>query len=139
MIPERPHRRTAETVVSRFRAGDDFEDLARNYSQAESKAGGGDLGFVREGKLNPPLLEKSVFSLQPGQISEPFETGAGFYIYLAGQKISSRQLNYEESKPLLKKLMASKYSEKNLESFLVQLRSRSRIQVKQENLNKLKF
>ncbi|MFH2068092.1 MAG: peptidylprolyl isomerase [Candidatus Omnitrophota bacterium] len=130
--------KTAENIGDRHRKGESFEDLARKYSEAPSKSRGGDLGFVREGKLSERLA-RVAFSLSPGQVSPPISTEAGYYILMAGQNIPSRQLSYEESTPLLKKIMYSKYGEKNFKDFLVSLRAKSKIKTMEANLEKMEF
>jgi len=131
-------RKTIENIIDRYRKGESFEDLARKYSESPSKGQGGDLGFVREGKL-PEQLARIAFAMLPGQISPPIQTEAGYYVLLAGQNIPSRQLSYEESIPLLKKIMYSKYGEKNFKDFLVNLRAKSKIKMTEANLEKMEF
>ena len=131
-------RKTTENIIDRYRKGENFEDLARKYSEAPSKARGGDLGFVREGKL-PEQLARIAFTMSPGQISLPIQTETGYYILMAGQNIPSRQLSYEESIPLLKKIMYSKYGEKNYTDFIAGLRAKSKIKMTEANLEKMEF
>ena len=131
-------RKTAENIIDRYRKRESFEDMARKYSEAPSKGRGGDLGFVREGKL-PEQLARIAFTMSPGQISPPIQTEAGYYVLMAGQNIPSRQLSYEESIPLLKKIMYSKYGEKNFKDFLVSLRAKSKIKMMGANLEKMEF
>ena len=130
--------KTAEDIIARYRKGESFEDMARKYSEAPSKGRGGDLGFVREGKLDE-RLSRVAFSLSPGQISPPIQIETGYYIFMAGQNIPSRQLSYEESIPLLKKIMYSKYGEDNFKNFLVDLRAKSKIKIVGDNLEKMEF
>ena len=130
--------KTAENVISRYRKGESFEDLARKYSEAPSKGRGGDLGFVREGKV-PEQLARIAFTMSPGQISQPIQTETGYYVLMAGQSIPGRQLSYDESIPLLKKIMYSKYGENNFQKFLVDLRAKSKIKIVGGNLEKMEF
>jgi peptidyl-prolyl cis-trans isomerase D len=69
----------AETLRARAVAGEDFEALARRYSQHPSKANGGDLGLLpKTGADNP--LEKLLFSLKPGDISPVMSTQDGAFL-----------------------------------------------------------
>ena len=131
-------RATAENVVRRCKEGENFEDLAQKYSQAPSAPSGGDLGFIREGKI-PKQLEEVAFKLFPNQVSSPIQTEGGFYILKAGQKILSRQLDYKEAVPLIKKMLASKYGEQNYKDFLKDLRAKARIKVVGEAIEKIRF
>lgn len=131
-------RKTAENIIARYRKGENFEDLARKYSEAPNKDRGGDLGFVREGTL-PAQLAQIAFTLSPGQISPPVQTEVGYYILMAGQKIPSRQLSYEESIPLLKKITYNIYGKKNYTDFITALRAKSKIKTMEANLDKMEF
>jgi peptidyl-prolyl cis-trans isomerase D len=73
-------RRRAEDLARRIRAGADFEELAREYSEdTASAAGGGDLGFFGRGQMVPEF-ESVAFAQDPGQVSEPVLSPFGFHI-----------------------------------------------------------
>jgi peptidyl-prolyl cis-trans isomerase C len=131
-------RKIAEDIIARCRKGESFEDLARKYSEVPSKGRGGDLGFVREGKL-PEQLARIAFAMTPGQISSPIQTETGYYVLMVGQNIPSRQLGYEESIPLIKKIMYNKNGENNFKDFLANLRAKSKIKIMGANLEKMEF
>lgn len=59
--------------------GENFNDLARVYSDDKSAASGGNLGWFGSGELNPQL-EEALDKMQPGQISEPIRTPMGWYL-----------------------------------------------------------
>lgn len=64
----------------RIRGGADFAELARGHSNdTVSAADGGDLGWVSPGDLVPEFQEV-MDSLNPGQVSEPFQTQFGWHI-----------------------------------------------------------
>jgi parvulin-like peptidyl-prolyl isomerase len=70
----------AQTVIERLKAGEDFGDLARELSlDTASGANGGDLGFVPRGRFVEPI-DKAVFSLPIGEISEPIESQFGWHV-----------------------------------------------------------
>jgi peptidyl-prolyl cis-trans isomerase SurA len=69
----------AERVLARVRRGEEFGQVARQASEGPSASDGGELGWLRRGTVQPDV-EKVAFGLQPGQISEPIHTKAGFQI-----------------------------------------------------------
>jgi len=70
----------AERVREMAAEGEDFEDLARRFSDDPgSRDNGGDLGWFRRGAM-VEAFEEAAFNLPPGQISQPVETDFGFHI-----------------------------------------------------------
>ena len=67
-------------INERLESGESFADLAREHSQDPgSAADGGSLGEVERG-IMVQAFEASLFSLQPGQISEPVKTNFGWHL-----------------------------------------------------------
>lgn len=73
-------RKEAEGVLARVLAGEDFEALAREYSDDSSAASGGDLGFNARGVM-VPAFDEVAWSLEPSQTHDQLvETEFGFHI-----------------------------------------------------------
>lgn len=60
--------------------GASFIDMAKEYSDDPNSESGGDLGYIGKGTLNELSFEEKIFSLKPGQISQPFESRLGWHI-----------------------------------------------------------
>ncbi len=56
--------------ISKITTTEAFAATARQYSASESRANGGDLGWVSLAKL-PPGLQSIILELKPGQVSDP--------------------------------------------------------------------
>ena len=73
-------RSTAQMILERARAGEDFAALAKEYSQDTGTASnGGDLGFFGRGRMVKPF-EEAAFGMDVGQVSDLVETTFGFHI-----------------------------------------------------------
>ncbi len=89
----------ARLVLDSIRAGGDFADFARRYSEdAATAADGGDLGFWKRGEFVPDF-EEIVFSLKEGEISDIVETRRGFHIVRLderrGDKVRARHILFK--------------------------------------------
>ena len=73
-------QKQAEALTARIRAGESFEDLARQYSQdGGTSAQGGDLGLILESQM-PGELGDAIFSMFEGDIEGPVKTDFGFHV-----------------------------------------------------------
>ena len=87
-------RSTAQGILERARAGEDFAALAEEYSQDTGTASnGGDLGFFGRGRMVKPF-EEAAFDMEVGQVSDLVETTFGFHI------IKVEAIQPERVKPL---------------------------------------
>lgn len=70
----------AEDVLAKVKAGGDFGDLAKQYSEDPGSASnGGDLGTFGHGQMVIEF-ENAAFALQPGQVSDLVKTKFGYHI-----------------------------------------------------------
>ena len=86
---------TAQEAYSMIRAGKDFGEIAREYSEDKVSAKkGGDLGWLKEGSIDA-RFSKTLFELERGAVSEPFETPFGFHVVklVEGPKVVKRPLS----------------------------------------------
>lgn len=72
-------RALAESLQQRAAAGEDFAQLAQQYSQDGSASSGGDLGYFGRGRMVAPF-EEAAFQLQPGEVSPVVETPFGYHV-----------------------------------------------------------
>ncbi|MDH5675884.1 MAG: peptidylprolyl isomerase [Myxococcales bacterium] len=69
-----------QEVHSKLTSGGDFAKLAEEFSEDRvTGKRGGDLGWLREGSIDPRFSTK-VFAMKQDELSEPFETTFGYHI-----------------------------------------------------------
>ncbi|WP_322800883.1 peptidylprolyl isomerase [Thermoflexus sp.] len=91
----------ARQLLARLQHGEDFIELARQYSENEATRDlGGDLGWFARGTLAIPELEEAAFSTPPGQVVL-VKTPHGYHLLLVVEKDPARPLS-EDQKDLLR-------------------------------------
>jgi len=94
-------REKAQALLDRVRAGEDFAELAKEYSDDPGSAElGGDLGWFRRGRMVREF-EDAAFELYDGQVSELVKTIFGYHIikverYRAGERQARHILTIPE-------------------------------------------
>ncbi|MFD2261358.1 peptidylprolyl isomerase [Lacibacterium aquatile] len=82
-------KQIADTILTELGKGATFTQVARQFSNAAAASTGGDLGWVRQGQLEPEL-ERAAASLVQGQVSAPIKTLVGYHIlYLRDKRLSA--------------------------------------------------
>jgi peptidyl-prolyl cis-trans isomerase SurA len=76
-IPELKKR--AETTLQRIKDGEDFGEMAKRFSDSNTKTQGGFLGMYKRGELSKELEDK-VFNMKKNELTEVTETKQGFLI-----------------------------------------------------------
>ncbi len=80
---EEQARSKMQALQLRIRQGENFGELAQNYSEDSKTApNGGDLGFIPESSLDKanPELRSIILAMSPGQVSKIIHTGEGYRI-----------------------------------------------------------
>lgn len=81
----------AAKVVDRFKAGEKFEDLARELSQDSKRTKGGDWGWQPRADLKPEF-SKPLFALEKGQATAPIiAPEAAYILYVEDRKFAGIQ------------------------------------------------
>ncbi len=79
-----------KAIKEKLDNGADFTETAKQFSDGPNAENGGDLGFISKGTLGLLEFEEKVFSMDVGQISEPFETRLGFHVVTVEEKKNGR-------------------------------------------------
>ncbi len=121
---------TAMMVLDSLKNGANFENLAIKYSiDPSAKTNRGDLGYFVWGQMDPTFQE-NVFKMQPGEISEPFETRYGWHIV----KVTDRAENelrgtFGKMKDQIKTSIESGLKNEKLNAYLTEMREKYPIHI----------
>jgi peptidyl-prolyl cis-trans isomerase SurA len=122
-------RNKAEGLRTSVLNGDDFNQVARLYSQGSTAKDGGTLGTFRKGEL-PPQLEAVVFQLSKGQISDVIQTRTGFEILKVEDHLQPGLQPLEKVEPDIRNSLHAQKMQPRMRDYLAELREQSYIIVK---------
>ncbi|XQY91188.1 foldase protein PrsA [Metabacillus sp. HB246100] len=89
---------TANEVKDKLNAGQDFIELAQEYSTDTASAeSGGDLGYFGEGSMVAEF-EEAAFSMKVDEVSEPVKTEYGYHIIKVTDIQQASEASFNESK-----------------------------------------
>lgn len=121
----------AKKILERVKAGEDFNELAVEYSiDPSAKYNRGDLGYFSTGEMVPEF-ETAAFALEPGEVSDLVKTSYGYHIIKVEDK---KVLTFEEVKPQLEQQMLPQYKNQFLSTYFSDLKSKTEIIIYKENL-----
>jgi peptidyl-prolyl cis-trans isomerase SurA len=119
----------AREIVTKARAGEDFAALAKTYSQAPSRAHGGDIGQLSQGEIHPDL-EKEAFALPVGGVSDPLPGEGGFRIIRVAAKTSGSTTPFDAAKDRVRdRLMMARF-ETAYEAYMQELRKNASVELR---------
>ncbi|MGD0426424.1 MAG: peptidylprolyl isomerase [Candidatus Acidiferrales bacterium] len=122
-------QKKAEDLRNRVMKGDDFNEIAKRYSEGSTAKDGGELGTFKQSEL-APQLEEVVFKMEKGQITDVIQTKTGFEVlkvenhYLAGLQPQAKVENEIMNRIYMQKM------EPQMRDYLGQLREESYVMVK---------
>ena len=106
----------AEDILKKIKAGEDFAELAKKYSEAGDASKGGDLDWMLTDSLSPQLSDP-ISKLKPGETTEVIQTEGGFHILKIEDKKDRRIKPFEEVKDeIAKKISLDLAKEEALET-----------------------
>ncbi len=120
-------RAKAQDVLKQVKAGGNFADLAKKYSDDPGSAkNGGSLGFIGKGRTVPEF-EKAAFSLPKGGTSDLVQSSYGFHIIHVDDKQDAHLKSVDEIKsqvePLIKQQKAGQAAQAAANELLSQARN----------------
>lgn len=120
-------RARAEAALQAIRGGLSFEEAARRYHEdPRAAAVGGDRTTLVRGGTDP-AVERAVFGLRAGEVSDLVQSGPIFSVYKVEQRLEAATTPFEQAREgLAARLRASKRS-RALSDLVMGLRDKARI------------
>lgn len=124
-------RQKAQSILTRIKQGEDFVELAKNFSEDPTGRKGGDLGFFSKGDMVPEFDEQ-VFLLKPGEVSELVRTKFGFHIIKVEEFKDSEQTPYEKVEKNIIAYLKQMKSQESFDNYIQKLKQKAKIQMRED-------
>ena len=128
----------AEDIRKRLNKGENMDDLARQYSITPEAEMGGEVGWVSKGDLHESM-EKPIFALPVGRISQITKTSYGYHIFEVQSKRAEGLKSLYEAMDEIESILFLGKQEAFYERWLIQLRGLFPVRVDKDLLATLEL
>jgi len=118
-----------KTIYEEVRGGEDFGELARQYSNGPNASTGGDLGYLGSGEMDP-AIEEAVKGLEPGQTSEAIKKPEGTYIIQLVDKRDEEPLPLKEVEGRIFEKLFNRAMEERFKTWLEGVKKFAHIEIR---------
>ncbi len=134
LVSSEQAEKNIEAVRQRLVAGEDFAKVAKETSEDTATAAlGGDLGWFAAGAYGPRVAEV-VQKLGNGEISQPFQTEAGWHVLqLVDTRTTDKTSDLQRDQA--RNMIFQRKAEDEYESFLRQIRSEAYVEIRLPGAN----
>ena len=123
-------RRRGEDVYTRVMGGEDFGELAREFSDDTATAkNGGRLGVLKRGELAPDI-EKAILRLSPGEHSPPFRSELGYHLFEVESKETLAGEQLAQARNQIRDILYKQKYEVRLNEWLAEIRGKAIIEMR---------
>ena len=117
-------KQKADEVLAKLKAGGNFADLAKKYSDDPSKDNGGELGWIGRGRI--PDIEDQIFALNKGQTSDVLHSALGFNIVRVEDKRTAHVQSLDEVRTTIEPIVRQELGARATETLANDVRTLAR-------------
>lgn len=111
----------AAAILERFKKGEKFDELAKEFSRDGRRSKGGDWGWMKRSELQPAYSEP-LFALKKGEVTNPIILNEGcFLLYAEDRKYAGIQ-SIDEVRDQIERIIVTQMSRSAQERWLERLR-----------------
>ena len=118
-------------LKERLDKGENFEELAKLYSEDASNSTGGNLGWLSPGDT-VPAFEQAMNALTPGQVSEPVKSQFGWHLIQVIER-RTQDVSIERRKQAARQAIRTRKSDVVIQEWITQLRDQAYIELRLED------
>jgi peptidyl-prolyl cis-trans isomerase SurA len=111
----------ANQILARLKAGEKFEDLAKEYSRDARRSKGGDWGWMQRSSFKPEFSDPA-FNLKKGEVSAPILLPEGCYILYAEDRHYAGIQPLDEVRDQIERILVQQMTNNTREKWLERLR-----------------
>ncbi len=129
LVDEQQAMQIARDLRERIENGEDFAELAREFSDDPTSANlGGDLGWFPPRQFGD-RFESMLVNLEDGELSEPFQTQAGWHVI---QRTGYRETDItdEAMANMARQTIMQRRAESEIESYIRQMREEAFVEIR---------
>lgn len=116
-------RNRAAEARAKLAAGEDFEKISKEYSEAPS------VGSIEQGKM-VPAIEKEVFGLKIDQVSQPVEVDGGVYVFKVIGIVPGRVESLQEAREQIYAKLFDKQFQDKFKEWIDKLRKKNYVEIR---------
>jgi peptidyl-prolyl cis-trans isomerase C len=132
------NRKEAEQVMEKLRNKGDFAKLAKEYSiDLPMAREGGSMGTIEKGRTLPEL-DKALFILNVGEISDIVETRFGFHILTVDEIITTQYRPFDEVSESIKKAILLQKEAKAFDEMYEKLGKKAKVEIFEDRVQAAK-
>jgi len=121
-----------DNVYNKLKAGEDFDALAKQYSQGPNAEKGGDIGYIEKGQMLE-TLDKTIFKLKAGEFSEPVKSEIGYHVFKVEDIKYGESANLEEVQKDIQLMLFQNKFKVMVSEWLSNLKKKAYISIKQQS------
>jgi peptidyl-prolyl cis-trans isomerase SurA len=114
-------RQQANLILARFKAGEKFEDLAKEYSRDARRSKGGDWGWLKRSDFRQEFSEKA-FQLKKNEVSDPVILPEGAFLLFAEDRKYAGIQPIDDVRDQIERILLTQMSRTHQERWLERLR-----------------
>ncbi len=120
----------AAAAIARVKGGEEFAEVAKQESEDESsKGGGGELGWIERGSLDPQW-ESVVFAMDKGEVRGPVSGPTGLHVFYVSEVKRNDMKSFEDLKEQILGELRRREMDKQTQVWIEDLRKKAFIDVK---------
>jgi len=100
--------RQIKLIQKKLASGEEFSNVAKEFSTSPSGKLGGDMGWITKGSYKYKLIEDTAFTLKPGQVSKPIHIGRKTYIIKVAELVEANTTSFADAQEKIRAKLEQK-------------------------------